>query len=219
MPLLEISHLGFNYPQQQPLFTNLNLQAEGGEIIAVSGSSGSGKTTLLKLLCQIIPNITQGEIRGNIQISQQDITDFTLPQLASKISLLLQEPENQLILPLVEQELAFGPENLLIEPQEIIRRLEQTLKLLQIEKLRYQPTAMLSFGQKKLVALASLITLSPQIFLLDEPSAGLSEYHLKLLMKVLKKLTESGKLIIIADHLPQMLSIANRTILLGAKNV
>jgi len=219
MPLLEISDLGFNYPQQQPLFTNLNLQAEGGEIIAISGRSGSGKTTLLKLLCQVIPSITHGEIRGDIKISQQAITDFTLPQLATKLSLLMQEPENQLILPLVEQELAFGPVNLLIEPQEILRRIEETLQLLQIENLRYQPTAMLSFGQKKLVALASIITLSPQIFLLDEPSAGLSEYHLNLLMKVLKKLAESGKLIVIADHLPQILAIAHRTIVLGQQDV
>ncbi|MFO7896973.1 MAG: ABC transporter ATP-binding protein [Candidatus Cloacimonadales bacterium] len=219
MPLLEIRNLGFNYPQQPKLFSQLNLQAEAGEIIAISGSSGSGKTTLLKLLCNIIPTVTAGEIAGSVKISEQNVQEFTLPQLAAQVSLLLQEPENQLILPLVEQELAFGPENLLIDPPEILRRITATLQLLQIENLRFASTAELSFGQKKLVAFASLITLSPDIFLLDEPAAGLSQNHLNILIEVVRKLAANGKLIIIADHLPQILEIADRTIALAENHV
>ncbi len=212
MSLLQIENLSFGYPKNNILFSGLNLNAKAGEIIAISGGSGSGKTTFLKICCNVIPNIIGGNLLGKRMINDQDISNKPLPELAPDISVLMQEPENQLFLPTVEQELAFGPENLCIAPSEILARIDSTLKLLNIENLRYANTATLSFGQKKLVALASIITLSPKIILLDEPSTGLSEAYLNVVIDVLKQLAKQGKLIIIADHLPQILAIANQEI-------
>jgi len=133
------------------------------------------------------------------------------------VSLLMQEPENQLLFPNVESELAFGPENLCIAPQEIRKRIDDTLELLDITHLRNLDTATLSFGQKKLVALASIITLSPDIFLLDEPSAGLSADYIKIVKNAITQLSNAGKLVFIADHSDEIFQIADRKIEL--KNV
>jgi len=218
MPLLELHNISFGYSKQDKLITNFSFEAEAGEIIAISGDSGVGKTTLLKIFCKVIPAITHGDLTGNVLINNQNIENLSLPQLSPAISILMQEPENQLFLPTVEHELAFGPENLCIPADEILKRISNVLQILQIENLRHQDTATLSFGQKKMIAFASIITLSPQIILLDEPSAGLSPTHLTIFLDVIKQLAATGKLIILADHLPQALNIADRTIHLDGTN-
>ena len=219
MNLLEVRDISFSYRDQKNLLSHLSFEADAGEIVAINGSSGIGKTTLLKIICQVIPTIFHGDLTGNVFINGKNIRNFSLPQLAPQISLLMQEPENQIFLPIVEQELAFGAENLCVPADEIKAKISNTLKLLQIEKIRYHDTATLSYGQKKLVAFASLIILSPQIFLLDEISAGLSKKHLEIVINVIKQLAADGKLIIIADHLDDILKLADKTINLDQHNV
>jgi len=212
MSFFEVKDLNFAYYQKKQLFNNFNFEAEKGEIVAISGGSGSGKTTLLKIFCNVIPLLIKGNFSGKIFIDKNDISSYSLPQMSPMISLLMQEPENQLLLPNVETELAFGPENLCVEPSEIRMRIDSTLKLLNIAHLRHLDTATLSFGQKKLVALASIITLSPDIFLLDEPSAGLSANYIKIVKNAVAELSKARKLIFIADHSDEMLQIADRKI-------
>lgn len=200
--MFEIRDLTFGYEEEHYLFSNINLKAKKGDIVILKGSSGSGKTTLLKIFSNVIPNLVHGYLKGQILLDGIDTTILSLPELSPNISLMMQEPENQLFFPNVEAELAFGPENLCISPAEIEQRITDTLQLLEITHLRYQETATLSFGQKKLVALASLITLSPQVFLLDEPAAGLSFKYITVLIKAIRKLADSGKIFIIANHIP-----------------
>ena len=218
MKLLAVCDISFSYRDQKKLFSALSFEADAGDIIAVCGSSGVGKTTLLKIFCHVIPTIFHGELTGSVFINGKNIKEFSLPQLAPQISLLMQEPENQLFLPIVEQELAFGAENLCVPAKEIDTKISKTLDLLQIENLRFHDTATLSYGQKKLAAFASLIILSPQIFLLDEISAGLSQNHLEIVIDVIKQLAADGKLIIIADHLNEILNLATKTINLDLPN-
>ena len=217
MSFFEVKNLSFAYYHKKTLFQNFNFEAEKGEIVAISGDSGSGKTTLLKIFCNVIPLLIKGDFSGKIFINENDISLYSLPQMSPLVSLLMQEPENQLLFPNVESELAFGPENLCITPQEIRKRIEDTLQLLDITHLRYLDTATLSFVQKKLVALASIITLSPDIFLLDEPSAGLSADYIKIVKNAITQLSNAGKLIFIADHSDEIFQIADRKIEL--KNV
>lgn len=213
--MLELRNLTFGYEEEQHLFTDINLQAQKGEVVILRGASGSGKTTLLKIISNVIPNLVHGYLTGDVELAGSGTSELSLPELSPKISLMMQEPENQLFFPNVEAELAFGPENLCIPAPEIENRITDTLQLLEITHLRFQETATLSFGQKKLVALASLITLSPQVFLLDEPAAGLSNEYVSVLKKAIMKLAKAGKIFLIANHLPIMDELADKVIELG----
>jgi len=212
MSFFEVRNLSFGYYHKNYLFREFNFEAEKSEIVAITGDSGSGKTTLLKIFCNVIPTLIKGNYSGKIFIDGNDISQYSLPQISPMVSMLMQEPENQLLFPNVESELAFGAENLCISPVEIHKRIDETLKILNIENLRFADTSTLSFGQKKLVAFASIIPFSPDIFLLDEPSAGLSSENIETMINAVKHFSENDKLIFIADHLNEILQIADRKI-------
>ncbi|KQC07651.1 MAG: hypothetical protein APR54_05755 [Candidatus Cloacimonas sp. SDB] len=211
--MLEINNLSFQYSEESSrLFQAFSFKAKCGETVLVKGSSGSGKTTLLNLLCGVIPKVIPGKLSGKITINDHDIKRQKLSELSPYISLLMQDPELQLFFPIVEQEIAFGPENFQVEPEEILSRISTALKLLGIEHLRYRETVNLSFGEKKLVALAALIALDPQIFLLDEPTAGISSQQIEYLKNVIKTLSENGKIFFIAEHQGELLDLPHLTI-------
>ena len=217
--MLEINNISFRYDADLPLLiNNFSFIAEEGDIIAVRGDSGSGKTTLLNIVCSVIPKVFPGDLSGSITYDNLDISKLSLPEIAPHISLLMQHPDNQLFFPTVEQELAFAPENLKISAQEINQRIDDVLNKLNIEDLRYKETTSLSFGQKKLVTLASLITLSPDVYLLDEPFTGLSSEYVDLVSNEIKSLAKSGKIIFLAGHTNDITEYANKTIKLGNLN-
>lgn len=213
MFLLECSDLSFKYESQQNwLFKNISLTLERGEVLLVTGPSGSGKTTFLNILCKIIPDINSGNIVGSIKIKNKDLQNYTMPQLSRELSLLWQDPDKQLIFPTVEMELAFYPENYNVAPEKIKNRINKILHDLKISELQDRDTAFLSFGEKKLVALASLLTYQPDILLMDELTAGLSERKLDLVLKKISGLTEAGTLLVIADNNPILNNLATEKI-------
>jgi energy-coupling factor transport system ATP-binding protein len=211
--MLKLNNISFRYKDQNHwLLHDFSFQAKKGNIVAVQGISGSGKTTLLNILCGVIPQVFKGDFSGIVSINNIDLAELSLPRIAPFASLLMQEPENQLFFPTVEQELAFGPENLNLKPKEIKDKIQEALNIFEIEKLRHKETSSLSFGQKKLVTFASILTLSPQIFLLDEPTAGLAEDKAKTLKDLIRSLANKGKIIFVADHNTNFTDIANHAI-------
>ena len=211
--MLEISNISFRYNATLPLLiSNFSFTVEKGDIITVCGDSGSGKTTLLNIICSVIPKVFPGDLSGSISYDNKDISKLSLPEIAPLISLLMQHPDNQLFFPTVEQELAFAPENLKISAENINGRIDDTLSKLNIESLRYKETTSLFFGQKKLVTLASIITLSPNVYLLDEPFAGLSKEYIKLIINEIKAQADKGKIIFIAGHTNDITKFANKSI-------
>ena len=184
MPLLSVQNIFLKYAQTDEwLIKDMNFDAEKNDILLIKGPNGCGKTSLLSLLCGIIPKAIKGIIEGQILIDDIDISELTLPELSPLISMVFQEPEMQLSFPQVEQELAFGPENLKIPANEISKKIEDVSELLGIPELLKSDIAALSYGQKKLVAIASIFTLSPEIILLDEPADGLSEQSIQNVIK------------------------------------
>lgn len=211
--MLKLNNISFRYKDQDHwLLRDFSFQTNKGDIVTVQGTSGSGKTTFLNIICGVIPRIFKGDFSGIVSINNNDLTELSLPQIAPFASLLMQEPENQLFFPTVEQELAFGPENLNLKPEEIKSRIQEALEILEIEDIHHQETFSLSFGQKKLVTFASILTLSPQIFLLDEPTAGLAEDKAKTLKDLIRLLANKGKIIFVADNNTNFTDIANHTI-------
>ena len=210
--MLKIDDLSFNYFDKPPIIKDLSEIFKPGDIVAVKGPSGSGKTTLLYLICGVIPNIFKGEKQGRSLYRDIDLTPFRLQEISQYISMLMQQPDYQLFFPSVEQELAFAPENLNDNPEVIKEKINSALKQLSIEDLRHAESHKLSFGQKKMVALASILTLDPKIYLLDEPTAGLSNQYIEIISKLVDKLSQQGKIVFIADHNPHLLDKANKSI-------
>ncbi len=217
--MLELNNISFRYNSSTPsLINNFSFNAGKGDIVAVRGDSGTGKTTLLNIICGVIPKVFTGDLTGTILHDNIDISELSLPEVAPRISLLMQHPDNQLFFPTVEQELAFAPENLKVPAKDIIKRIDEVLSRLNIENLKYKETTSLSFGQKKLVTLASIITLSPNVYLLDEPFTGLSQEYIELISNEIKTQSENGKIIFVAGHTDDIVQLANKTIEMGMLN-
>ncbi len=215
MTLLSVQNIFLKYSQTDDwLIEDFNFCADKNEIILLKGKNGSGKTSLLSMLRGIIPKAKKGIMGGNISINDIDISTLSLPELSTLISMVFQEPEMQLSFPQVEQELAFGPENLEIPANEICTRIENISELLGISNLVKSEIAALSYGQKMLVAIASVFTLSPDIILLDEPADGLSETSIQNVKNCIQYFSKN-KLTIISSTSHTFDDVADRVITLS----
>lgn len=213
MSLLKANDLWFRYPHASEwLIRDISLEVDPGDIIALKGASGCGKTTLLFLLAGIIPRHQSGEIKGSINLPDLDHSALSQAELSTHISLVMQNPQQQLFFPTVEQELAFAPENLCLSPEEIDERISDALNCLNISNLRDNLTAHLSYGQQKLVALSAIHTLNPNILLLDEISNGISLTRQEDVKNLISAYRDSGKAVVMAEHDQQFLALANKTI-------
>jgi len=211
--MLEVRNLSFRYPNNDNfIWLPLNLLLRAGEVVVIQGSNGSGKTTLLHCLCGIIPQIITGEMKGEVLYLGESISALSLKEIAPKINILFQEPEKQIFMPVVEDEIAFGPENLALEREEILQRVNDLLKRFRIGHLRKSSTTNLSFGQKKLVVLASILAIAPEVILIDEFTAGMEDAVIDLFIEHLKELKKEGKLIILADHHSGLTELADQQI-------
>jgi len=215
MALLNVQNLFLKYNQVDDwLIKDLNLSAGKSECILLKGQNGSGKTSTLSMLCGIIPKSVNGIVGGQILIGDIDICSLSLPELSPLISMVFQEPEMQLSFPQIEHELAFGPENLKIPVEEIRKRIENVSELLGLLLLLKSEIATLSYGQKKLVTIASVFTLSPDIILLDEPEDCLSADSIRNVKKCIQHF-KRDKLIIISSTTHTFDDIADKVITLS----
>lgn len=211
--MIHLNHLSFRYLSDRPwLIRDLSLHQDAGSILGIRGASGSGKTSLLYLLCGVIPTVIAGERNGQVFINDIELGEKPLPQLAPHVSLLMQQPDYQLFFPTVEQEIAFGPENLCLPQPQIAQRVDDALAQLGIEDLRYKTTSKLSFGQKRLVTFAALLALAPRVLLLDEPLGGIHPQLYDRLAQVISRQAAQGTTVVIADHHPALLELAGTTL-------
>lgn len=174
-----VERLYFAYPPLSPdmpaprVMDGYNLRVRPGEWLAVMGASDAGKTTLCLLLAGLAPHLTGGKMEGRIVISGQDTLDHPPPALAGTVGLLFQEPEAQLFNSTVEAEVAWGLENLGLPLGEIQARVDEMLALLRLDPIRHRAPDRLSGGEKKRLALASVLAMRPALLILDEPMGGL----------------------------------------------
>lgn len=210
MPVVKVENLYYAYPEGPPVLKGLDFQVEAGETLAVIGLSGSGKTTLCQCLCGLAPHVLGGSMRGSILIKGRASTEYRLPQLACEIGMVMQNPDMQLVCTTVEDEIAFAPENLCLPPGEIRSRVNEVLGLLGLKDLCLKNPALLSGGQRQLLALGAVLALQPSILVLDEPMALLDEKGRCLVHEILLSLRDEGKTLIIVDHDIENINFADR---------
>jgi energy-coupling factor transporter ATP-binding protein EcfA2 len=194
----------------------LDLRVRQGEWLAVMGANDAGKTTLCLLLAGLAPYLTGGEMEGRITVANRDTLDHPPPALADAVGFVFQEPEMQLFNPTVEAEVAWGLENLGLPVPEILARLDEALTLLRLDQLRRRATGELSGGEKKRLALASVLAMRPSLLILDEPMGGLDPVGRKEVLDALSRLhRDRSTTILMTESDPEAVAVfADRMVVL-----
>ncbi len=208
MQSIKIVSLHFSYPTKKEILSHINLDAEGPQSIGIIGANGVGKSTLLKLLVGLQPYSY-----GTITINQLPLIKSNLPHLRQQVGYVFQEAQHQLFMSTVFEDVAFGPRNYGYPPKDVYLRVMEALQKVHMEAFKDEPIYQLSGGQKKLVSIATILSMTPNIILLDEPSSGLDPRNRKQLMTILNAM----KLLkIIASHdLDFIYDTCERTLLLS----
>ena len=211
MPILSLENVSFSYDKQISVLKDLTLSVNEGEYIAVIGHNGSGKSTLAKLLNGLIkPQSGCVLVDGLSTSEKKDIFE-----IRKKVGLVFQNPDNQLVASIVEDDVAFGPENIGLDREEIGKRIEFALSAVGMQEYRDASPERLSGGQKQRVAIAGVLALKPQVLVLDESTAMLDPQGRKEVLEVVKKLNKEQKTTVIAvTHYMDEIIDADRVIVL-----
>lgn len=214
--IIEIKNLSFQYEgSSKKVLKNLNIDIKEGEFICVLGHNGSGKSTLAKLInAQYIP--TEGDILvGNMNTKDED----NLWNIREMCGMVFQNPDNQLVATIVEEDVAFGPENLGVPREELRKRVDECLELVGMSEYKRHSPALLSGGQKQRIAIAGILAMNPKCLLMDEPTAMLDPQGRKDILDTVLKLREMGKTIIHITHYMEECVNADRIIVINEGNV
>lgn len=205
--LLKIEHLSFSYEKGQQVLTDINLVAHDGESIGIIGANGIGKSTLMKLLVGLYLDYD-----GILEVAGHQVNKKNLNHIREHIGYVFQDSDAQLFLSTVEDDVAFGPRNYGLSEEEVEKRVAEALAKVHIEELRKKQTYKLSGGEKKLSAIATILSMEPDIIIMDEPSIALDPRNRKNLIGILN---EINSLKLITSHdLDFIMDTCERTVLL-----
>jgi cobalt/nickel transport system ATP-binding protein len=197
MTLLEARGLTYFYPGEVLALNSLSLKVTRGRRLAILGPNGAGKTTLL---LHLNGTLRPGSGQVFLDGAAVSYSRAGLSAWRRKVGLVLQDAEDQLFAASVAEDVSFGPLNLGLSEQEARLRVEETLAALNIAGLADRPPHMLSFGQKKRIAIAGAVAMRPDVLLMDEPTAGLDDHGTAHLLATLEKLEEAGTTLVFATH-------------------
>lgn len=198
--MIKLENISFTYKNKIAL-DNVNVLIEEGESIAIIGPNGSGKSTFLKLLNAIIFSSQGKYVFDNNEINEHTLKDIKVLKLFHKrLGFVFQNSDTQLFCSTVFEELAFGLMQMELPEEEVNRRVSDCLNLLNIDKLKDEHPYNLSGGEKKRVAIASVLAMNPEVITLDEPMNGIDSKGKRFLKELLVALNKSGKTIICATH-------------------
>lgn len=214
--MINFRDVSFRYSKNQDhVLRNISFNVKKGEFLGISGPSGSGKSTLCLMMNGIIPKTIEGEFSGEVYIDGEDIAEKEIYEISEKLGLILQNPESQLFSMTVEEELAFGPENLGIKREEIGDRISWALELVSMERFRESFPHQLSGGEKQKIAIASLLTMKPEILVLDEPTSNLDPKSRIEIFKIVQKLNRKGMTVVVVEHETNFISSADKILILN----
>jgi energy-coupling factor transport system ATP-binding protein len=215
--LIRIKDLTFYYSgAAQPALNDINLEIKDGEFALVTGPSGGGKSSLCRCCNGLIPHFYGGEITGRVEIDGIDTLQHSTKEIATRVGMIFQDPENQLVATDVEREIAFGLENLAFPREVIAKRIEESLDTLGISALRYRQLHELSGGEKQKIAIASVLALHPSILILDEPTSELDPKGAEEVLSALSRLNdELGITVLLVEHrMDRVIQYADRLIVI-----
>ncbi len=196
--IISVKDLSYRYDAKAPLvLTDINLDISEGEFVAVMGPSGAGKSTLCLALNGIIPNFFGGDFYGQVSILGRDTLSLTVAELAQNIGMVLQDPEMQLVTNCVEDEVAFGLENVRVPRKEMRDRIDEALRIVRLTGYERKHPSMLSGGQKQRLAIAAAVALQPKVMILDEPTSQLDPIGAEEVFSVIRDLNERLRITVV----------------------
>lgn len=199
--MLEIRDLSLAFLDKGKVFENINMKIKENTITLLTGKSGCGKSSLFMCITRVIPHTIEGNIGGQIIYKGENIENKGIEDISSRIAYMFQDPDSQLCTFTVEDEIAFGLENIKTDPAKMDSIIDDILELVDIQHLRKRKLNQLSGGEKQKVALASILALDPELILMDEPTANLDPDSTRDMVKLIKRLRdEMGRTILIIEH-------------------
>ncbi|MDY7031634.1 MAG: energy-coupling factor transporter ATPase [Thermodesulfobacteriota bacterium] len=216
MGLISLKGVNFCYKNGKvKALDDINLEFESGEVVVIMGPTGAGKSTLCHTLNGLIPHLIKGEFNGSVTINGLNTQIHKTKKLAPVLGLIFQDFETQLFSTNVELEVAFGPENIGLPREEIKNRVNESLKFVRLNGFEQRQPATLSGGQKQRLAIASVLSLNPQILCMDEPTTDLDPIGRKEIFAVTRELNSLNiKTIIIVEHETEEIIDSDRIVLM-----
>jgi cobalt/nickel transport system ATP-binding protein len=199
--------LRFGYPGGPPVLDGLDLEVAHGERVAVLGPNGAGKTTLMLHLNGLLRGTGELEVAGLL------VEPRTLPALRARVGLVFQDPDDQLFMPTVEEDVAFGPLNAGLDPAEVDARVRWALATVRMGAAAERAPHQLSMGERRRVAIAGVLAMDPQLLVLDEPSANLDPRARRELLDLLAALDRT--LLVVTHDLPFAAELCERAVILS----
>lgn len=203
MDSIKITDLSYRYPTaEEEVLRHVSLTIKKGELCAIVGANGSGKTTLCNAIRGFVPKFYKGEISGEVLVNGKDVQKEDIGSTALEVGFVFQNPFTQIsgIADTVYEELAFGLENMGIDPTEINERIEKMMKLTKIEEFRDRDPYQLSGGQQQRVALASILVMGQDILVIDEPTSQLDPQSTDDVFEMIQLMKNMGKTIVLVEH-------------------
>ncbi|MFA5867053.1 MAG: ABC transporter ATP-binding protein [Actinomycetota bacterium] len=188
---LELNNVGFSYPDGRVALSGINLTVAPGERLVIVGPNGAGKSTLLMTLNGL------NEPTGSLTVAGLSLIKENLPEIRRLVGLVFQDPDDQLFMPTVFEDVAFGPINMGLDEHEVIHAVEYALAMVSMGEFTDRLSHHLSFGEKKLISMATVLAMDPKILVMDEPSANLDPRAKRHLVGILKELPQT---LIISTH-------------------
>jgi cobalt/nickel transport system ATP-binding protein len=211
MPSLEIKELAFAYPDGNQALYGVNLSIQKGERVALLGPNGAGKTTLVMHMNGIHPTS-----HGSIHVAGELVDSKnkeSIKQIRSKVGIVFQDPDDQLFMPTVGEDVAFGPYNMGLRETELNKVVDEALELVGMSEFKDRPPHHLSFGQRRRVAVATVLAMKPEILILDEPSSNLDPASRRELAEILRSLDIT--IVMVTHDLPYAFELCERSVILS----
>jgi energy-coupling factor transport system ATP-binding protein len=216
--IVKVENLSFRYKRgTTPALTDINLSVQAGEFVGITGPAGAGKTTLLNCISGIVPHYYSGDLQGQVTVDGLDVAASTFRDLAGHIGTVFEDPDFQMVSISVEEEVAFGPENLGIPSQEIETRIQDALLKTRISHLRERAISTLSGGQKQRVAISAVLSMLPKVLLLDDPTSELDPVGTDEVFTALRELNRQAgiTIIVVSQNVERLAENADRLLLLS----
>ncbi len=214
---IKFENFSFSYDGKNRILDDITFDIRKGERVLMLGPSGCGKSTLTLCLNGIIPQLIDGKIEGNIKVDDMDVLDTPISTLSHYVGIVFQDPESQFCMLKVEDEVAFGLENLLYERKVMKKKIMDSLRMVGLKDYKDWLLNMLSGGMMQRVSIASLLAIDQEIMIFDEPTSNLDPRGTTEVSDTIRKLPENKTLIIIEHKLDEFIDIFNKILLLNAE--